>query len=193
MKAVVGLGNPEDKYRGTRHNIGFEVVRAVHKQASHGENFEKKTLTLEGAEQSALISESEKGILVMPQMYMNRSGGCVKALCQTYPVDLEDLLVVCDDVNLDCGQVRFRRSGSSGGQKGLQSIIEQLGSEDFSRLRVGIGQTENGHDTREYVLSLFPAHERVKMQETVKKCAEAVLFWMEKGIEAAMNQYNARS
>ncbi len=193
MKAAIGLGNPGDKYRGTRHNVGFEVVEAVYRSdPKERRDFELKKFTFAGTE-LALVSESPKGLLVMPQLYMNNSGPTTQAVSLHYRIGRDDLLVVCDDVNLVCGEIRIRKGGSSGGQKGLQSVIDSFASEDVPRLRIGIGPSKPVHDLSAFVLSPFEKAEQVLIKETVARGAEAVRHWFEHGTEDAMNRYNVKT
>ncbi len=193
MKAAIGLGNPGGKYRGTRHNVGFEVIEAVfRKNPGKRRDFELKKFTSAGTE-LAFVSESPGGLLVMPQMYMNNSGGTVDSVRRHYGLGPEDLLIVCDDVNLPGGQIRFRKSGSSGGQKGLESVIAGAGGRDIPRLRIGIGRSAPAEDLSEFVLSPFDRSEQALIRETVERAAEAVLVWFADGIDAAMNRCNAKT
>lgn len=185
MKIVVGLGNPGAKYRGTRHNVGFEVLAELAKR--HGSS----TSTLKhDAELAEVFLSGEKVLLVAPQTYMNLSGKSVWPLVDFYKLPLEDLLVVCDDLNLDVGRLRLRASGSAGGQKGLQNIIQVLGTEDFARLRIGIGRPPGKMDAADYVLSRFLSEERETIDEALLAAADGVEFWVKDGCDRAMNKVN---
>jgi PTH1 family peptidyl-tRNA hydrolase len=186
MKIVVGLGNPGAKYRGTRHNVGFEVVAELANRHGGGTPSLKHE-----AELVEVFAEGEKLPLVAPQTYMNLSGKSVWPLVDFYKLPLEDLLVVCDDLNLDAGRLRLRASGSAGGQKGLSHIIQRLGSEDFPRLRIGIGRPPGRMDAADYVLAKFLSEERDLMEEAIKTAADGVEFWVRDGCEQAMNKINA--
>jgi PTH1 family peptidyl-tRNA hydrolase len=185
MKIVVGLGNPGAKYRGTRHNVGFEVLAELAKR--HGGS----TSTLKhDAELAEVFLGGEKVLLVAPQTYMNLSGKSIWPLVDFYKLPLEDLLVVCDDFNLDLGRLRLRASGSAGGQKGLQNIIQVLGSEDFARLRIGIGRPPGRMDPADFVLSKFLSEERETIDEAILSAADGVESWVKDGCERAMNKLN---
>lgn len=187
MKIVVGLGNPGAKYRGTRHNVGFEVVADLARRHGGG----NPTLKHE-AELVEIFVGGEKILLVAPQTYMNLSGKSVWPLVDFYKLPLDDLLVVCDDLNLDPGRLRLRASGSAGGQKGLKDIINRLGSQDFARLRIGIGRPPGRAKAEDYVLGKFFPEERELMEGTILAAADGVETWVREGCESAMNQINAR-
>lgn len=186
MKIVVGLGNPGAKYWGTRHNVGFEVVAELAKR--HGGS--SPTLK-NNAELVEVFLAGEKVLLVAPQTFMNLSGQSVWPLVDFYKQPLGDLLVVCDDLNLDTGRLRLRGSGSAGGQKGLQNIIQRLGSEGFPRLRIGIGRPPGRMDAADYVLARFRSEEREAIDHAVLSAADGVELWIKEGCERAMNKINA--
>jgi peptidyl-tRNA hydrolase, PTH1 family len=186
MKIVVGLGNPGPKYRGTRHNLGFDVVRELaNRHGGRGPTIKHEAELVEA------FFSGEKLLLVAPQTYMNLSGKSVWPLVDFYKLPLDDLLIVCDDLNLDTGRLRLRASGSAGGQKGLAHIIQRLGSEEFARLRIGIGQPPGRMDAADYVLSKFLKEEREIIEIAVKSAADGVESWIEEGCEKAMNKVNA--
>jgi PTH1 family peptidyl-tRNA hydrolase len=186
MKLVVGLGNPGRKYEGTRHNVGFEVVHELTRRWA-GSNRPKSTF--QGELVDALIG-SERTALLCPQTFMNRSGFSVVLARDFYKLTDADLIVICDDFALPVGQVRSRSKGSSGGQNGLKDIIRALGTEDFPRLRVGIGPVPPAWVTADFVLSKFSSNERSVIDETVVRAADAVETWVREGIAACMNRYN---
>ena len=186
MKVVVGLGNPGLKYAGSRHNVGFEVVAELARR--HGASKPKLKYEAELAE-AAL--GSEKVLLVAPQTYMNLSGRSVQPLVDFYQLPLDDLLVVCDDFNLDLGRLRLRPGGSAGGQKGLADIILRLGTEEFPRLRIGIGRPPGRMDSADYVLGRFRKDERQEIEHAVLAAADGVEIWTRDGLAAAMNRVNA--
>jgi peptidyl-tRNA hydrolase, PTH1 family len=188
MKIVVGLGNPGAKYRGTRHNVGFEVAQELSNRHGGGTPSLKHE-----AELVEIFLAGEKVLLVAPQTYMNLSGRSVWPLVDFYKLPLEDLLVVCDDLNMDVGRLRLRAAGSAGGQKGLQNIIQQLGSQEFARLRIGIGRPPGRMNSADYVLARFLPEEREIIEETIKSAAYGVELWVKEGSEKAMNQINAAS
>lgn len=188
MKVVVGLGNPGLKYTGTRHNVGFEVVAELARR--HGASKPKLKYEAELAE-AAL--GTEKLLLVAPQTYMNLSGRTVQPLVDFYQLPLDDLLIVCDDLNLDLGRLRLRPGGSAGGQKGLADIIRRLGTEQFPRLRIGIGRPPGQMDSADYVLSRFRKDEREEIEHALLAAADGVEIWTRNGLAPAMNRLNARA
>ncbi|MEW6358888.1 MAG: aminoacyl-tRNA hydrolase [Planctomycetota bacterium] len=184
MKIIAGLGNPGREYENTRHNIGFRVVDELSRRYDLPCD-QKKFKSLFG---SGRIG-GEKIVLLKPQTYMNLSGEAVRAAMGFFEIPLEGLLVVCDDFHLPLGGLRARRGGSSGGQKGILSIIEMLGTDQFPRLRVGIGDHIHG-DPKDFVLSPFKKDERDAVQEAVLRAADAVETWVRRGIEVCMNEFN---
>ncbi len=186
MKMVVGLGNPGREYSRSRHNVGFAVVGELARR--HGAGKPKSKFDAEVVE---VFFGEQKIVLAAPQTYMNFSGRSVRKLVDFYRLSPDDLLVVCDDLNLQTGRLRLRRSGSAGGQKGLKNIIEQLGTGDFGRLRIGIGQPPGRMDATDYVLGRFRADEVETIDQAVAQAANAVESWCQGGIDAAMNQFNA--
>ncbi len=188
MKLVVGLGNPGREYVGTRHNVGAEVLAEL--AARHGAAGTRARFS---GELSEVWIGGEKVLLLFPQTYMNLSGRSVRECVAFYRLPLEDLIVVCDDLNLPLGQVRFRAKGSSGGQKGLQNVIDLLGTEQFARARIGIGRPPGRMDATSFVLSRFRPEEREAIELAVRKAADGVEVWVAEGIQAAMNRFNVRS
>ncbi len=186
MLAVLGLGNPGDEYRATRHNVGFRVLECLAAQC--GEQFSRKRFRSMVAE---VRLGGEKVILCEPQTYMNKSGDAARAVLDFYKLEPTGMLVVCDDFHLELGRIRARREGSSGGHNGLESVAGQLGTRDFPRLRLGIGEAR--HDSVDYVLGRFRAEEQEVISETIQRSADAVRCWAEEGIAACMNRFNARS
>lgn len=180
---VVGLGNPGGRYENTRHNIGFMVVRAI--AAQFHLHFRRSK---HRAELASGTVEGVPVLLALPTTYMNESGNAVRRLVQYYRVPLPQLLVVCDDIDLPFGTLRLRPSGSSGGHRGLKSIIAALGSEEFARLRVGVGRPEAsavGH-----VLGPFSRDEAALVPALVNTSADAALAWLEGDVTATMNRFN---
>jgi PTH1 family peptidyl-tRNA hydrolase len=186
MRLVVGLGNPGQQYRGTRHNIGFDVLTRL-RELLGGERPKSKF----DAELLEVRLGSEKIALLWPLTYMNLSGRSVRAAVDFFGLPLPNLLVVCDDFSLPWGRLRVRESGSSGGQKGLQNICQVLGSESVPRLRVGIGSPPEGWDPADYVLGKFAAAEQAEMGQVMDQAAKTVLCWAESGIREAMNRFNS--
>ncbi|MDZ4658223.1 MAG: aminoacyl-tRNA hydrolase [Bythopirellula sp.] len=182
---IVGLGNPGKKYEETRHNIGFEVIQALAQRNATAPG----RLKFEGQIQEGLVG-TEKILLLMPHTFMNLSGRSVKQTLDFYKMTETDLLVVCDDFHLPLGSLRLRPSGSDGGQKGLADTVRQLGTDQFARLRMGIGPVPEQWDPADFVLGKFGTHERKAVDEQVTRAREAVLIWVEQGILAAMNKFN---
>ena len=183
---IVGLGNIGAEYDNTRHNVGFEILDEL--AASREVSFKNDQL-------GAIAEFKFKGrtfILLKPNTYMNLSGKSVLAAQNFYKVSAaEDLLVICDDLNLDVGKIRIRARGSAGGQNGIKDIIHRLGTQDFSRLRVGIGRPPPRWDTANYVLGKFDDDDRPVMDIAIKKAADAVECWVGSGVQVAMNKFNA--
>jgi PTH1 family peptidyl-tRNA hydrolase len=185
MKAIVGLGNPGARYRRTRHNVGFDVLEELGRRflaPAPRSQFE--------AEIRDLRDGDERVLLVAPQTYMNESGRSVRKLVDFYQLAPPDLLVVCDDLNLDCGRLRLRTDGSAGGQKGLQDIIRHLGTDVVPRLRIGIGRPPGRMDAADYVLSRFSEAEAKEIEIAVKEAADACRSWWQDGAPATMNRIN---
>lgn len=182
---IVGLGNPGRGYKETRHNIGFMVVDRLAARLG---------LAFSRLESKALVTRGEhrgkKVILAKPQTFMNLSGQAVSGLMRFYKVPLEHLLVVYDDVDLPLGTLRLRPSGGAGGQKGMLSVIERLGTQDFPRMRLGIDQPPGRMEAADYVLQEFSRAQAEHLPEILDRAAEAVLTFIEEGLEAAMNRYN---
>jgi len=185
MKLVVGLGNPGRRYQQTRHNVGYTVVAELARRFGTGAAKEK----FRGEVVEADV-HGERILLLAPITFMNRSGSSVQEACGFYKLPHQDLLVVCDDLNLPVTRLRLRPSGSAGGQKGLEDIIRCLGTEDFPRLRIGIGPAPPGWVWTDFVLSKFTPDEAGLMEQAVQRAADAVVSWARDGIEAAMNRYN---
>ena len=188
MKLIVGLGNPGFEYHGTRHNVGFEVVDEVARRRNV--MFQSAPADAVLAKSPGVPGEREAAILVKPLTFMNRSGLAVGVLQRYYRVALFDLLVVSEDVNLPLGRLRARRQGSAGGHNGLRSVIELLGTEQFSRLRIGVGLGNGRHHLAGRVLSRFDSGERSEMDNAVRRAAEAVDLFVDVGIEPVMNRFN---
>jgi peptidyl-tRNA hydrolase, PTH1 family len=185
MKVIVGLGNPGDKYAGTRHNVGFDVLDELARQWGAA----KPKLRFE-AQLTEILCDKEKLLLCAPQTFMNLSGRSVQQVCRFFQIENSDVLVVCDDLNLDPGQIRLRPSGSAGGQKGLQSILTCMGSQEIPRLRLGIGRPQPPMDAVNYVLAKFRKEELQTIDAAVIRAARAVQTWASEGMAAAMNRFN---
>ncbi len=189
MKLIVGLGNPGLFYRYSRHNIGFLVVKSLAKAAKIALKRDSGTLAL-----SAKANFATPGVvLAIPLTFMNLSGPSVSALIKKYKIDLKDVLVVCDDLDLEFGRMRMRPAGSSGGHRGLESIIEALGTPGFSRLRIGIGRPRRNKLASDYVLGQFNRKEKIQLEEILDSAADCCRVWAGEGVTRAMNLFNRRS
>jgi peptidyl-tRNA hydrolase, PTH1 family len=185
MPLIVGLGNPGAAYEGTPHNVGFAVLAKL--AARRGVSFRRSR---SGRAEEAVVPGDSKTVLFRPLSYMNLSGEPVQAALRWHGLRVSDLLVVCDDVNLPRGTLRLRVRGGAGGQKGLLSIIEDLGSDEFARLRIGVEGGEPGADIAAHVLTKFPPAVRAEMERVLETAADAVDYYLSAGLEAAMNKYN---
>jgi peptidyl-tRNA hydrolase, PTH1 family len=185
MRFVVGLGNPGERYRRNRHNVGFMVLDALQARGASGKGRE---------EHGAWVVEASVGgepaLLVKPLSFMNRSGGPVEGVLTGHQGSLADLLVVVDDVALELGTLRVRERGNHGGHNGLRSLFEALGSEEIPRVRVGVRKGDLSADLAEYVLSDFPGEDVLVVQEMVGQAADAVECYVREGPAAAMNRFN---
>ena len=188
---MVGLGNPGDRYTGTRHNVGFDVVDAFARRAAGGSPPRVDRLDCRALTGRLRVGETPV-LVAKPQTYMNASGESVKGLATRYAVPLERLMIVSDDAALPVGRLRIRRSGSSGGQKGLQSVLDCFGSSEVPRLRLGVrgGNFHPGEPLEDYVLSRFSKAERPAIESATEAACEALEVWITNGIDAAMNRFN---
>lgn len=184
MKTVIGIGNYGKQYIGTRHNVGFEVVDQVARQ--HDVSITRKRFL---ALTATIQIGQEQVLLVKPQTYVNETGQAVRQIVDWFKLSPADVVVVCDDASLSLGRGRVRPGGSSGGHKGLQSVIDHLGTEEFARLRIGIGEARSG-DMIDHVLSRFSPEERESVEEVIWRAAEAVTVWVTENLEACMSRFN---
>jgi len=202
VKLIVGLGNPGARYDRTRHNVGFDVVDLL--ASRNGWSWERhraKSLVASGSlrvpvatatPDAAPAYRDEKALLAKPQTYMNDSGLAVSELVRFYKLDLADLLIVCDDLDLPLARVRLRSRGAAGGQHGLESTIRLLGTNNFARLKIGIGRPAHGRaENVDFLLSAPRGDERAQLDEAIAIAADAALLWVAEGVEVAMNRYNA--
>ncbi|TMI77206.1 MAG: aminoacyl-tRNA hydrolase [Bacillati bacterium ANGP1] len=187
MKLIIGLGNPDRRYRHTRHNVGWEVIDRVGRRLGIAVDQEDGWATIGGG-----TVGRRRVLLAKPQTYVNLSGTAVADLRRRHRVKLEDLVVVVDDLDLPLGRLRLRPGGSHGGHNGLRSIVDALGSDAFSRLRVGIGRPPEGMVPAQFVLTPFTAEERATMDPALERAAEAIETVIREGLQAAMNRFNAR-
>lgn len=186
LKLVVGLGNPGGQYAGTRHNVGFDVLSELAK-AYHGQWRSSKF----EADVAEVLIDAHRVLLAAPQTFMNLSGRSVKSLSTFYKIAPSEVLVICDDLNLPTGKIRLRAGGSAGGQKGLQNIIDQLNTNEVSRLRLGIDRPPEGSPAVNYVLQRFSKRERELIDEAIAQSVRAIECWVLQGVESAMNRFNA--
>ncbi len=188
MFLIAGLGNPSSRYEKTRHNIGFDVIDAVSDRYNI-EVKEKKAKALCG---SGFI-EGQKVLLVKPQTYMNLSGDSISALMNFYKLDpARELIVIYDDISLDPGNIRIRKKGSAGGHNGVKDIIAKIGTDQFPRIKVGVGAKPENWDLADYVLSRFSQGERRLVDEAAAESVEALALMVQGRIEEAMNLYNRK-
>lgn len=182
---IVGLGNPGKDYEQTRHNVGFRVADELARRygLAYGKK-ERKAVTATG------IIRGKKIVLAKPQTFMNLSGEAVRSLLDFYKVELPRILVISDDLDIPLGTVRLRKSGSAGGQNGIKSVIQHLGTQEFSRLRFGIGRPPGKMQPKDYVLGVFQGDDAILAAQVVDRAADAVETWLTEGIELAMTRHN---
>lgn len=185
MKLILGLGNPGKRYQKSRHNLGFRVLDSLAKRLK---------IKIETRRYKSLLGRGRIGkqriVLAQPLTFMNNSGVAATSLVRGLKISLENLVVVCDDIELPLGKIRIRKRGGSGGHKGLESIIQELGTGEFPRLRLGIGRPPRGMDPREYVLQDFTKEENLLVKEEIDKAGEALILLVREGVTSAMNKYN---
>lgn len=185
MKLIVGLGNPGKEYEKTRHNIGFEVIDTL---------ADKWGIPLNQAKHKGLYGvgyvSGRKVILLKPLTYMNLSGESIIAVMNYFKMDIEDLVVLYDDLDLAVGKIRLRQKGSAGGHNGIKSMISHLGTQQFNRIRIGIGRPETPMPITNYVLGKFQSEEWAEINEVMIKCSHACESFLEKDFLQVMNDYN---
>ena len=186
MYLIVGLGNPEEDYSKTRHNMGFNVINKIADE--YGIDVNKKKF--DGLISDKEIIENNKVILLKPQTYMNLSGKSIIQVINFYKIDLKDIIVIYDDVDVEKGKIKIRKQGSAGSHNGMKSVIEELGSEEFIRIRVGIGKPEFKGDMVNYVIGAISDEDSLALEEGVNKAKEAVVEILKNGVDLAMNKYN---
>lgn len=188
MYLIVGLGNPGKQYEKTRHNMGFDTIdELIDKHNVPGQGVRHKAMYGKG------IIGGEKVILAKPLTYMNLSGESVRELVNYYKIDPEtEMIVIYDDIDLEPGQLRIRKKGSAGGHNGIKNIIAQLGTQNFYRVKVGVGAKPKGWDLADYVLGRFGKEERQYIDDALVRAANAVEMILTEGIDAAMNEYNKK-
>ena len=188
MYLIVGLGNPGRQYEATRHNMGFDTVDCL---------IEKHNVPQGGVKFNAMYGKGiiggDKAILMKPLSFMNLSGGPVRDMVNFFKIDPEkELIVISDDIDLDPGQLRIRKQGSAGGHNGLKDIIQKLGTQNFVRIKIGVGAKPQGWDLADHVLSRFPDSERKLVDEAIREAADAVEKIIAQGPDAAMNENNRK-
>jgi PTH1 family peptidyl-tRNA hydrolase len=188
MYIIVGLGNPTKQYDKTRHNVGFDAVDELARRYDIQVDTKKhKAICGKG------MIDGYKVVLAKPQTYMNLSGESVKELIDFYKIDyVEELIVLYDDISLEPGQIRIRKKGSAGGHNGIKNIIAHLDSQEFSRVKIGVGEKPRGYDLADYVLGHFDSIDRKKVEDSLEKTAKAVEEIITRNIDSAMNLYNKK-
>lgn len=187
MKMIVGLGNPGAEYAGTRHNVGWMLVDALAEKLGINEwRSREKGMVAEGR------IGSEKVLLVKPLTYMNNSGECAGPLMRWYKLEPEDIMVAHDDMDIPVGTIRIRKKGSAGGHNGIKSLLQHIGSENFGRLRIGIGRPQPGWSVINHVLAKFTEEERAGIDEAIHYLLPAVECMVLEGADMAMNKFNPK-
>ncbi|MBO6109135.1 MAG: aminoacyl-tRNA hydrolase [Eubacterium sp.] len=185
MYMIAGLGNPGTKYAATRHNIGFDMITYLS---------DKYDIRVKNKEGFALTGKGyiggEQALLVMPQTYMNESGRSIRSLRDYYRLADSDIIIICDDINFEVGKIRVRPKGSAGGHNGLKDIIRHLGTEEFTRIRIGVGAGVNDGDLIGHVLGRFPKEDEAKIRDVFALVESALEKIMTEGVEQAMNLVN---
>lgn len=185
MILIVGLGNPEEEYAHTRHNMGFDTINEIAKR----HNISVTKAKFKGLYEISII-ENKKVILLKPQTYMNLSGESVKKFVDFYQIDPNDIVVICDDIDTEKGKIRIRKKGGSGTHNGMKSVVNELATSDFTRVRIGIGQPEFKSDMINYVIGKLPDDEQKILKVGVEKAADAVEEIIKNGVDIAMNKFN---
>ena len=189
MFIIAGLGNPTLQYEGTRHNVGFDVIDML---------ADRYNISVDGRKGRALVGkgiiEGQKVLLVKPQTYMNLSGESLRELVNYYKLDPEsELIVVFDDISLEPGNIRIRKKGSAGGHNGIKNIIAMTGTQNFMRIKVGVGEKPKGWDLADYVLGHFSTEDRAKVEEAIGHAMDAAVLMMQGEVDKAMNDYNSKN
>lgn len=185
MYLIIGLGNPEKDYAGTRHNMGFDVINELSKEY----NIPVDKSKFKGLYGSGMI-ENEKVILLKPQTFMNLSGESVREVIDFYKISPEDIIVVYDDIDISIGNIRIRKSGSAGTHNGMKSVVQHLNTSDFYRIRVGIGRPNEHIDMINYVIGHVSKEEHTVLEQGILKAKDAIVEIIKNDIDKAMNKYN---
>lgn len=187
MYAVIGLGNPGNKYSNTKHNVGFNTIDCL----AEKNNVKLSKIKFKSVYGETMI-DGNKVILVKPQTYMNNSGISVMEILKYTNVPIDNIIVIYDDIDIELGSLRIRKKGSAGSHNGMKSIIYHLKSEDFPRIRLGIGKPNQGQDLANYVINNFGKEDRELIDTTIERASEAVLEIIKNGVDQAMNMFNKR-
>ena len=185
MYLIIGLGNPEEQYAKTRHNMGFSTINKI--ADKYNVSFDKKKFD---ALYVDTIIEGEKVILVKPQTYMNLSGKAIREFKNFYKIDLSKIIVIYDDIDLETGKIRIRKKGSAGSHNGMKSVIQELATDEFTRIRVGIGSPEFKGDLINHVLEPISKKEREILDEGIFEAKSSIIEIIKNGVDSAMNKYN---
>lgn len=185
MYLIIGLGNPEEEYANTRHNMGFDTINEIAKRNQISLTKKKFQAIYEVS-----IIEGKKVILLKPQTYMNLSGESIIEVMQFYHIKPEEILVIYDDIDIEKGIIKVRKKGGPGGHNGMKSVIENIGTTDFPRIRIGIGQPEYKGDMINYVIGSVPEEEKRILAQGVQKAADAIEEFLKNGIDSTMNRFN---
>ena len=185
MYLIIGLGNPEEEYSKTRHNMGFNTINKIAQKY----NLEVIKSKFQGLYETVVI-EGKKAILVKPQTYMNLSGNCVQEFVNFYKIQKEKIIVIYDDMDIEPGVIKIRKQGGPGGHNGMKSIIQMLGTEQFTRVRIGIGRPKHNGDEINYVIGATPEEEIPKLDKGTEKAKDAVIEIIKNGTDLAMNKFN---
>ncbi len=185
MYLIVGLGNPEPEYSKTRHNMGFDVINKIAKKYE----IELTRTKFNGIYANAVI-ENQKVILLKPQTFMNLSGQSIQAFVSFYKIPIENVLVIYDDMDVEIGKIKVRKSGGPGTHNGAKSVVHELANENFPRIRVGIGKPVDEYDAIDYVIGPLDDEKYKALEQGIEKASEAVIEFLNNGIDSAMNKYN---
>lgn len=185
MHLIVGLGNPEKDYSNTRHNMGFNTINKLAKQYE----IEVTKSKFKGLYGSGII-EGEKVILLKPQTFMNLSGESIKEILQFYKIEIEQLIVIYDDIDINPGMIKLRKTGGPGTHNGMKSVVHELNTQNFKRIRVGIGMPKDKEDLIEYVIGAIPEEDKAELDKGTELAKEAVIEIIKNGIDIAMNKFN---
>lgn len=188
VKLIVGLGNPGLRYKNTRHNIGFLTIEILAKEL--GLSFKRDSTTHSFLAKAKTLRN--EFFLAKPDTFMNLSGKSVNSLVKKYKIKHKDILIICDDLNLEPGQIKLKTQGAAGGHNGLSSIIESLKTKEFNRLKIGIGRPRHAENFSDFVLEEFSAHEKKEILSAIEEANFCILAWIEKGTDFAMNKFNKR-